>query len=217
MDKKNILALSIIAIAVLLIAVISSSFAYFSVVGSNTTATTNISGVLPNVGTVGTTGGVTLSLNLTAADMSYSNKGKTYYAQTASKALSGTPVNHTIANMAVSGGASGLTYSCDGKITISLPTDSNTIKSKLTAGSLFVKLTKGAGMEFTDSGTEIDLSTAKDKDIEKTFTYTLNGTTTSTSITGDVYFKNTEASQNTLSNSTINVKIDVVTTSCNVK
>lgn len=219
MVKKNAIALTVVAVATLLISIVGASFAYFSAVGTKT-ATTTITGATPNIGAVGTaTSQPSYTMNLTADQMSITNKGKSYHITSTGISETAAPV--TIATMSIAGGANNLKYTCTGDVTITIPADS-TIKSVLSTGSLFVKLAKGTNAsQITTLTTDaIDVGSFASTGSKKVdIAYNLvSGTTTtsSTSITADVYFANTTSDQQALANKSIKLTIAVNTTSCSV-
>lgn len=216
MNKKGVFALLGLLVFIVLMAAISGSFAYFSAVATSSSKT-NISVNSPNVGLVGMTGNTNLSLNVTASMMTSANQGK-YYAQSGSTApVKNTVATHNVATIALAGGASNLTYTCKGTVTISLPADNNTIKTVLTQGSLFAGLSGDTGITFTQNDiTTIDLYNAKTTNIVKNFTVTLTPTAATKYIKSSVYFENTSANQNTLAGKTLKVNIASALTECSV-
>ncbi len=228
MLKKGSIVLSVIAIAVLLAAVVGASYAYFSVVGENTSATTNINVFTPNIGLVGTTGSKTLTLNVSAKQMTLANQGKKYYAventssDTSSKE---TAPNITLATMTVNGGDTKYSYSCTGTLTITLNGD---IKNVLAGNSLYFELQNSNGITITDLTSPLDLSTLKTSGtVSKNFSYTLKGEngSNSKSLVGNVYFQNASlgsngsiegTDQSAMAGKNISVTITVTTTSCTV-
>ena len=76
MDKKNTMLLTVIAVATLLVAVVGATFAYFNVSSDTTTATTSVVTKVEAVGTVAVANGSALKLDITAAQMSETLKGK---------------------------------------------------------------------------------------------------------------------------------------------
>ncbi len=224
MVKKSSLFLTIIAVATLIVAVIGASFAYFSYVGESTSTLTTVTGSIASTGLVSTTGGKELSMTLTANQMSYANREKTYHiSDTGSITITedGThPVE--IATMAISGGAAGKNYACDGTITIELPADGNTIKDNLTAGVFYIAFSKGNNPTLINTldTAEIDLHDALNSAVTKNFKYTLTSgetaTTNTTSLKADVYFKNTTDKQLDMAGKSIKVNITVKTVECNV-
>ncbi len=219
MEKKNIMFMALVLVAVLLIAVVGASFAYFNVLGSATSTTTSLTGLTPNVGTVGTTGGVTLYLKPTAAQMASGATGNKYAVAGTSGDAKTAAQNHVIATIKVTGGDTTTKYTCNGNIKITLPdnvstTNDNTIKTALTAGNLFIKFTKGSSAVTTLKDTEIDLFTAVESGLTENYTVTLTGANAQAQIKADVYLKNTTGSQNALINKTIKVNVVATTTSC---
>ena len=112
MENKRKLILTSIAFIAILIAVISASFAYFSVSTDNSGNTT-LNATVGNVGMVTLTGGESLTLNVTAEDMAKGNAGTTYSAKNDD--------NETIARVATAtlvGGDIGATYQCRFSLTV---------------------------------------------------------------------------------------------------
>ncbi len=236
MLKKNSIILSVIAVAVLLLAVIGASFAYFSVIGENTSATTNVNVLTPVIGLVGTTGSKELTLNVTATQMNLTNKGKKYYAVEETESISSdnsSAQNITLATMTATGGNSNYTYNCSGTLTIKLgeELEENGLKDSLVNNSLFFDLSdSNDGIIFSeDVSNPIDLIALKtDDSITKDFTYTLTGGeegNSSKTLKGDVYLQNNGlgengdldgADQKALAGKNINIVITVTTTSCTV-
>ena len=227
MLKKGSIVLSVIAIAVLLAAVIGASYAYFSVTGENTSATTNINVFTPNIGLVGTTGSKTLTLNVSAKQMTLANQGKKYYAveNTSSSSDNSTAPDITLATMTVNGGDTKYSYSCTGTLTITLNGD---IKNVLASNSLYFEVKNSNGITIQDLTSPLDLATLKTSGtVSKTFSYTLTGATgsNSKSLVGNVYFQNAglgsnssiaNADQSAMAGKNISVTITVTTTSCTV-
>ncbi len=221
MEKKNLMFLSLVAVATLLVAVVGASFAYFNIMSSSTSSTTTITGTTPNIGTVGTTGGVSLYLKPTAAQMASNATGNKYaIVGTSGDAVTQAP-SPVIATIKVSGGDTATTYTCTGNIKVTLPENSssandNTIKDALTAGNLFIKFTKGGTTVTTLNEKDIDLFTAVESGLTENYTVTLKGANAQAQIKADVYLKNIDGNQNTLINKTIKVNIVATTTSCSM-
>lgn len=228
MLKKNSIILSVIAVAVLLIAVTGASFAYFSVTGGNTSATTNVNVLTPNIGVVGTTGSKSLTLNVSAKQMTLANQGKKYYAVegTESEVTSQTSApNITLATMTVNGGDTKYNYNCSGTLTITLGED---IKPALASKSLFFEMASSSGITITDLNSPLDLADLKESgSVTKDFTYNLTGADNgkSKNLVGNVYFQNNglgengeygDGDQKAMADKNINVTITVTTTSCTV-
>ncbi len=211
-NKRNSMILTVIAIATLLVSVIGASYAYFSVV-NNSEAQTIIKATTPNIGTIGTTGSLELNFSLTDEHLSYNNRNKDWHI-TSGGVVSETASPVTIATMAASSGDENLTYSCNGTINITLSDDEDSIKSVLKEGNLFIKLGKGDEKITELDDTTINLSNTNSV-INKTFKYTL-GKSESTSLTADVYFKNTDAVQDELANKSIKINITASTSSCDI-
>ncbi len=222
MNKKSIVSLAIVLIVILLIAIISDSFAYFTGVSSST-AKTDITVTTPNVGLVGISGDENLTLNVTANMMTTANQGKYYAQKDGTASTKDTEQKYNIATIAVAGGADNLKYSCSGTVTISLLNDGiNNIKDVLTEESLFANLSGDGenGVSFSQNDvTNIDLANAKSTDITKNFTVTLTKSSVgndSKNILASVYFSNTSANQSALAGKNINVKITSTLTECNI-
>lgn len=116
MDKKNTMLLTVIAVATLLVAVVGATFAYFGVTGGDSSATAAVQGSVESVGTVTLSAtNADLELVVSDADMSYANRGKTYYAATNEKvtveAGGQAPAAYTIAT-ATASDETETTYTC---------------------------------------------------------------------------------------------------------
>ena len=192
MDKKNTMLLTVIAVATLLVAVVGATFAYFAVsVEQGTAGSTNVTGSTPEQpGTVTFANeNANLYLKLSAADMGQGSE-KTYYAVTTqdSRGTDATPVN--IIKASVSGGPSGVTYTCKGKVNVTLTGE---MVEQLEANEAKVVL---AGL--TGTGLEKDLN-----DVKSAGSYSIDDATftvtegTDLHITALVSLANTAANQTT--------------------
>lgn len=134
-DKKNTMILTIVAVATLLVAVIGASFAYFSLsVGGTASTTANVTTASPGNITIDGTE-ETISLHVTASDMSLANAGSTYYATksgTTSKDIDN-PI--TIATAKLTGGDANASYTCDYTIEVKSATKLDNVKS----GDIFIQ------------------------------------------------------------------------------
>ena len=113
MDKKNTMLLTVIAVATLLVAVVGATFAYFNVYNETTAGTSAVNANVQNVGLVSLTGGETLNLTVTAADMAKDKVGSTYNATTAQGATVA-----KVATASLTGGDAGVVYNCEFKLAV---------------------------------------------------------------------------------------------------
>ncbi len=135
MEKKNTLLLTVIAVATLLVAVVGATFAYFSLTTSTEDATITGTVTAVDAGTATIINGEQyLTLSLTAEDMAKQGEDTPYYAvagQTDTLGEHGTSVPIDISKANYSGGASGTTYKCPVRVTVTADGDmitKNTLK-----------------------------------------------------------------------------------------
>ena len=216
-DKKNTMILTIVAVATLLVAVIGASFAYFSLsVGGTASTTANVT--TANPGNITIDGAQkTISLHVTAADMSLAKAGKTYYA-TESGSVSETDTPITIATATLTGGDANASYTCDYTIEVKSTTQLTNVKN----GDIFIKF---AGDGISTNGT-IDLSTLAQTggtgDYKKSIDgkFTLEGTTANKDLKASLYIVNKTGdatnNQNYLAGQTISVTITVTGKTCQI-
>lgn len=214
-DKKNTMILTIVAVATLLVAVIGASFAYFSLsVGGTASTTANVTTANPGNITIDGTE-ETISLHVTAANMSLANAGKTYYA-TESGSVSETDTPITIATAKLTGGDANASYTCDYTIEVKSTTQLTNVKN----GDIFIKF---AGDGISTDGT-IDLSTLTQsgssgyiKNVNGKFT--LEGAEANKDLKASLYIvnKNGDAGdQNYLAGQTISITITVTGKTCQI-
>lgn len=212
MDKKNTMLLTVIAVATLLVAVVGATFAYFSVSQQNSSKTVNVTGQTTDVGAATLTTPVTaMHINLTGTQMAEDAQGAKYYSATGSEAYLTAATPATIAKLAVTGGDSKLTYTCNYTLTISKgSTDTMIAKLAEGDGSLVI-----AGDTITTDDTDFDLTELASGNL------TVNGTATALStakeevVTAYVQINNTTAEQG-FAGTNLAVEISATTFNCQI-
>ncbi len=218
-DKKNTMILTVVAVATLIVAVIGASFAYFSIsVGG--TASTTASVTTANPGNITIDGAQkTLTLNVSAADMSLANAGHLYYATADGSARKDNSDNSiTIATAKLNNGEANVTYTCDYTIEVKSTTQLTNVRS----GDMFIKFT---GDGFTGDNGTIDLSTLTQsgasgyiKNVNSNFT--LAGPSASKELKASLWLVNKTGdatnNQNYLAGQTISVTITVTGKTCQI-
>lgn len=241
MDKKNTMLLTVIAVATLLVAVVGATFAYFSVSvtksGTQTTTVTGKTGKIPTITLTNQTN--TMNLKVSSTDMAIpSGQNPTdipYYAITGEcpdtavncrATTEGATSKVTTAQVAVTNGDTNVSYTCTGKIKVSVDTTANTMGAALQAGDVKVKLYGLSTAVTSDTtGTDIDLYTiAQDTNHYKTydlsnFTIEGNGTRTiqaSVRLINKVKGADDAGIQNHLADKTLTVTIEPVDIACTI-
>lgn len=205
MDKKNTMLLTVIAVATLLVAVVGATFAYFTASNTNSTTNTTTTVTTEQVGTVTLSGGETLGIELSAADMAETAKGTTYYATDAGSGRNTAPTSYDIATATVSGGASGTAYNCTFTLTATV------------AGDMADSLSEGDASLVLSGATTQTLDLATDFTTKSwSTTVTMNGLTTTNKVSGYVSFTNRNANQDTLQNKTLTVTLASTDFNCTV-
>lgn len=159
MDKKNTMLLTVIAVATLLVAVVGATFAYFSVTGETTNATSAVDVSVENVGSVALNGGGDFDLTVTAAQMANLGETKTY---------GGSAVK--VATATLDGGDQGVKYSCSFNLNVDT---TNTTMTGLKATDGGVDLTFGPNVT-VDPSTGFVAGTAKSPETITAGDYTVN-------------------------------------------
>ena len=135
MEKKNTMLLTVIAVATLLVAVVGATFAFYGIIGANTSSSTSLTGNTGyQVGLVTLNNEETaLKLFVTDEDMSKLNQGTTYHAVVASatantKGSNGakssgsyytTSANQIdVSSVRVTNGSAEAMYQCVSKVTV---------------------------------------------------------------------------------------------------
>ncbi len=216
MDKKNVMLLTVIAVATLLVAVVGATFAYFSLTNTNNGGTTTATTTTEQMGTITLSDGEEdLHLKLTAANMAEAKAGQKYFAV---KDTEGTPsttsVKANVVKASIAGGSNTATYTCNGKLNVKVT------GTDITASELSGKVTLTADAKTTITGGEVSLTDAaatNGVDVTYVMTAIKNDTaTTPEKIYADMYFENTSSTQNSLAGKTITATIESTEFSCTV-
>ena len=220
---KNTMLLTVIAVATLLVAVVGATFAYFSLSTSVDSGTSSAQVETGNPGTVTVKGnGKKLYLKVNAADMSETNKTKTYYAisenesspsyedlESTDSIKADTEKKYEIANITLAGAAENTKYTCEYKITVSAEED---LKG-LTANDLVLKIYSGDTAEEASTLVKsVDLNTITGENpykTEVTGTFDLTSTSTTKYLVASLSLLNSGINQaDTLANKDLTITIN---------
>lgn len=220
MDKKNVMLLTVIAVATLLVAVVGATFAYFSLTVTGTTDTTAVDISTEAIGTIALTNPTNaMHITLSAVDMAEAAKGTTYYAtKTAGTAHVASAENNKVATATITGGASSTNYECTGTVNVKTTmTGGKTPSASELSGN--VVLTGGSKTTLGTSGntntvTLTDSAAASGVDVAFKMSNLTNAA--AEDITANVSFTNTTATQDSLNGATITTTLSLKDFACKV-
>ena len=218
MDKKNTMLLTVIAVATLLVAVVGATFAYFATATNN--AKTTITGSTENaqVGTVALTGNESLTMNLTAEDMAKAHQDNLFYANAGGTATMATEQKLTVGTAKLTGGSSGIVYSCNAVYSVSY--DDSEANINWQEGEGILKLYGDSNVTITEADTVtttgIDLSNLKGQSQTVNVNFKLTGGSTETALLqASLAVKNTDQpQQDRLANHTFTVNLETTSFNC---
>ena len=216
-EKKKQKVVILIGLVTLLLAVLGATYAYFQISTNTESSNTNITGKTPPKSLVTLTQGTSnLHLNISASDMSYSNRTKEYYGTDGEDPYVGTEDlgTKTIASVELSGGEATTKYSCTAKLTVSKVTEpdaeKDTMIDVLQPGDMILQFKGNIISE------QLDLSDLKENNPKE---YNLNFKITGNKIENiQAYIKllNKDEPQNYLSGKKLNIDINTSDLKCNV-
>ena len=227
MDKKNTMLLTVIAVATLLVAVVGATFAYFAIGATATdNAKTTVTGSTEDaqVGSVALTGKNNIDMKLTAEDMSFANKGQTFYADGEGTAKSDQEHKITVGTATLEGGSEGVKYSCvaeykvtysDSEAAISEWTENDAAVLKL-YGDEHVTVSESEDYTAAEGFKLSELKEAADTGKNVKVTFKLEGTTTPTAnLLASLAIKNSEdEQQDRLANKKFTITLESTSFKC---
>ena len=205
--KKTIITLTI-GILIMLVLVISSTYAYFQVNTANNNTSSNITAKAGKIGLATLKQGISnLHIKLTNNDMSLNNANKEYYVDDEENYVdNNVDGTHVISSIQITDGDTDTNYKCSADVVITLNTAEGSMGSVIEKGDIILKI----------ESEEIDLYDIKTNN-PKTINVAFNMYGNDTKNIG-IYAKliNKETSQIYLAGKTLNVDIKTQNIKCNV-
>ncbi len=207
-EKKKMIITLTIGILIMLVLVISSTYAYFQVNTANNNTSSNITAKAGKIGLATLKQGISnLHIKLTNNDMSLNNANKEYYVDDEENYVdNNVDGTHVISSIQITDGDTDTNYKCSADVVITLNTAEGSMGSVIEKGDIILKI----------ESEEIDLYDIKTNN-PKTINVAFNMYGNDTKNIG-IYAKliNKETSQIYLAGKTLNVNIKTQNIKCNV-